>query len=145
MKHAPDDPQIRELVQRVKRADEEQAPDFGSVLERPRAEPSRQTLFRLPLLIAGCAAVLSIGWFFRRPPDDGNADPGPQIVLTIDTSEEPAKPSGTDVDIDFDQLRDLVSRHLRETAEYGGHRVPVWSSRTESLLALNFDLSQAEE
>ncbi len=146
MNHNSDDETLRRLVQRVKRTDPARTPSFESVLNgNSLSRPSRPVLRSPRLLIALSAVVLvAITWFAfpsNRPPE----------APDIQTAERDriGSPSGTRdllAEIDFDALETLIDQHFRNVAAAQEETLmPVWSSRTDSLLSLSLDPDQEEE
>ena len=149
--------QLRALLQRVKHADEEVAPPFEAVLNRPVREASppssRQSSSRsAQLAIGSCVVVaLLVMLFVQLQPRD--MDAVDQSVVT----EEPVAPTEFSpvqqddrapmeniVGIDFDQLMKVIEKHSGR-ADAGAGSMSVWSSRTDSLLALNLNVSISED
>ncbi len=152
MSQSTDESRIREMIQRLKHADEQHAPDFDDVLARPVRKLKRRPARRLQLAVVCCTASALLGTILfvqaqqsdppfdndlRRAKDVGSRQP---IDSTHDRS-----PQQRVADIDFDHLRRVVEEHCAATEMANGARVPVWSSRTESLLALNLDVSLAKD
>jgi|GEM_PF-4844433 hypothetical protein len=146
MTRSPDDSQIRELVQRVKRADARRAPDFNDVLERSVPEPNRRPARRLQVAVACCtAATLLIAFLLVRSRfDDRGGKQQREVVQRIEPLPTKSSPQGDRVEeIDFDDLRAAVDRYFRNTE--AAAVAPDWSVRTDSLLALKLDIPLTEE
>lgn len=132
-------------MQRLKRADARSVPTFEDVVARPVRKLERRSARRPQLAIAcGLAAALFAAfWFVRQQPTNSVLQPSIQIAddepPSIDLRNESV------AEIDFDQLRRAIEEHFKTTETASSLSVPLWSSRTESLLAVNLDLPSDRE
>ncbi len=142
-----DESRLHDLFQQMKQADESGVPDFDRVVSRTIGE---QTTFAGRWAIAavfGIAATLLIVAgliLFTRQ----NSDPvqGPPDIAEQRGATDPSQPGqqpSRATDIDFRHLLQLVAEHFQNLDKTSS--VPVWSSRTESLLAINLNLSVSQE
>ncbi|MDA1053591.1 MAG: hypothetical protein O3C40_24350 [Planctomycetota bacterium] len=148
MNQSSDEARIREMVQRLKRVDEQHAPAFADVLGRPVRKPDRRLSRRLQLAAACCiaATLLVAFWFVRPPQDDPVVESGVRVAEDASPAMQVIAPEDERVaDIDFDHLRRVIEEHFSATATTSGAGVPVWTSRTESLLALNLNVPLDQE
>jgi hypothetical protein len=138
MKPSLDDSRIRELCQRLKRADEKDAPAFDDVWGRAARtwEQRRARRLRLAAVCGAAAALLVAFLFVRLQQVDPIIADGPLKVTSKDERI---------VEVDFDRLRRVVEEHFSAAETANNVGVPVWSSRTESLLALNLTVSLAQD
>ncbi len=143
-----DETQIRELMQRLKRADARRVPTFEDVLARPERKPQQRPT-RRPQLAIACglaAAVLVAFWFVRPQQTKPGIEPRTQVAeIVAPAPTKTAAPHESVVEIDFDQLRRAIEQHFETTETASGVAMPLWSSRTDSLLAVNLDLSIEQE
>jgi len=138
MKPSLDDLRIRELFQRLKLADEKDAPAIDDAWGRAARTREQRPARRLPLAaVCGAAAALLVAFLFVR---SQQVDP-----IIVDGPPKRASQDERVVEIDFDHLRRVVEKHFRAAQTANGAGVPMWSSRTESLLALNLNVSLAQE
>ena len=150
MSQSPDESRIREMILRLKRADEQLAPGFDDVLARAVRNSDRRPARRLRLAVVCCTvaalfvAFLSVGLL----QDDSGVGSEPRVAEENAPTMPVAEPREKHVvEIDFDQLRRIVNEHFSDAGSANGVATangvgsPLWSSRTESLLALNLDLS----
>lgn len=145
MNQSPDETRIHELMQRLKQADKQDVPTFEDVLsggdstrqvERWRTRNSTRWVKLLGTACCTAVAVLVAFFFVWSRPDELIVKPNPQLVGADAASVS---------DIDFDHLRFVVEEHFIRKKRAHEVRVPVWSSRTESLLALNLEVSWEQE
>ena len=147
MNQSSDDLRLRELVQRLKRADEQHVPVLDDVLERavrpPDRRPARRLARRVALAVMCCtaAALLAVFLFVRLQPDDPVGRSEPRFAENVTSAPSDARIE----DIDFDHLRRVVDEHFIATKTTNGMGAPVWSSHTESLLAVNLNVSLTQE
>ncbi len=141
-----DETRIRELMQRLKRADARRVPTFEDVLSRPERKPQPT---RRPQLVIACrvaAAVLITLAFVRSQQTKPEIQPRIQVAEEVPpTPTNTAAPHESVVEIDFDRLRRVIEQHFETTETASGVAMPLWSSRTDSLLAVNLDLSIEQE
>ncbi|MBC8351873.1 MAG: hypothetical protein H8E66_07780 [Planctomycetes bacterium] len=145
MNPSSDDSQMRDAVQRVRDADQRAAPAFDDVLNRAVSARTQRPARRLKVVAACCtvlafAVVLTI----RSRQNHPVGDPSPHIAL----DETPSIPTADArheqlLHIDFDHMRRVIDEHYAASDQPASGQMSVWSSRTESLLAVNFqsDLS----
>lgn len=152
MSQSTDESRIRETIRRLKQADTHCAPDFNDVLTRPVRNAIRRPVRRLQFAAVCCAAatVLAAILFVRSQHRGPALAPDPRTA-TGSGAQQPVDlardqwPQQRDLDIDFDRLRRVVEEHCGAAETATGTQVLVWSSRTESLLALNCDVSLTQE
>jgi hypothetical protein len=142
MNQFPDDFQIRLLIRRLKQVDEQSVTPFDVVLRNSIRNPRRRPTRQLAMVTIGCGvaalliAFLSIHSRHRnlvsQPPLDATRWNGPPSDRRL-------------VSVDFDHLRHVLEEHFRAPESTNGASPCVWSSRTESLLALNLNVSLTEE
>jgi len=157
MKQPQNDNQLRELFQRVKQSDEPLAPTFDAVLTRSTHESrpagSRPAGSRRHQIAMGACVVaaLLVALFVRTQLDVPPTDGEPSFA------EKPTRsmmvPSGSPTDdaseevfvmIDFDELLRSVDDHL-PSADFDAENMSVWSSHTDSLLALNVNVPPSDQ
>lgn len=158
MKQSSDDSPVRDLFQRLKDADEQTAPAFDDVLSRPAQKPGRRPVRRFQLALAGSVAALLVAVVVRSQQGSPVVDSGSPVAE--DKTAEDKTPALPDigpsvtptpeehvVEIDFDHLRRVVEEHFDDRSDeaLSGTPVAVWSSRTESLLAVNLDVPFDQE
>lgn len=157
MNQSPDERQLRALLQRAKQADDEAAPTFEEVLNRPMSE-SHQMLSRpvsprrAQVTIAVCVvAALLLTLFVRQQPRDSGVDREPNVA---ENSVRPAEsspvqpdhdvPTAAVVSIDFDELLNVIEQNSDSINACSGN-MSVWSSGSDSLLAFTLNASLSEE
>lgn len=126
--------EIRDAVKRLQNADEIPAPDFAETVARGQRRAASRSQRRLIAIAAIVVCLLGGFWALNRSALRG---------LDSARSDSPQGRDSADAnatDIDFDQLRRLVEQHGRDDA-FGFDKAPIWSSSTESLLAVNLDIS----
>jgi hypothetical protein len=152
MKQPQDDNQLRELLQRVKQADGQHAPTFDSVMTRSAQESQPGGGRRRQLTVGACVvAALLVALFVRTqldvtPTDGGSSfavNPTRSMMVPPDASNDNASNEGL-VTIDFDELLKSVDDHL-PMADFDTEDMSVWSSRTDSLLALNVNVPLSDQ
>lgn len=152
MKQPQDDNQLRELLQRVKQADEQRAPTFDAVMTRSMEEVRPGHERRRQLTVGVCiVAALLVALFVRAQFDVSSTNDEPTIAKnpTRSVTDPPGSPNdGASeeglVAIDFDELLKAVDDHL-PMAELDSENMSVWSSRTDSLLALNVNVPLSDQ
>lgn len=152
MKQPQDDNLLRELLQRVKQADERLAPTFDAVMTRSIEEVRERRGRRRQLTAGACiVAALLVALLVRSQlavsPADGKSSIAekptrsttvPSASTNDDASEEVL------VTIDFDELLKSVDDHL-PMADLDTENMSVWSSSTDSLLALNVNVPLSDQ
>jgi hypothetical protein len=148
MNPSSDESQIRELIQRLKHADTQNAPTWEDLLARPIRQPLRQPARRTQLAVACCFATtwLVVFWFIRSQQTTPILEPSAHIAEVV-PPKAPAivAPHESVAEIDFDRLWKVVEEHFTTTEIANSMGVPLWSSRTESLLAVNLNVSSEQE
>jgi hypothetical protein len=145
MNQLPDDAQLREVVQRLKRSDRQHAPKFDDVLSRQARtrSPQGSPALRWAVVCGAAGVLLAALLIFRSQPNDPTGDPEPSIAKDDAPKTPTDRPqSQASIDIDFDHLRASVDEHFNET-EIADRQ--DWSTQTDSLLALNLNLPPTEE
>ena len=147
MNQSPDDSQIREAVQRLKRTDERHVPGFDDVLERSVRLPDRRPARRLQVAaVCGTLAALFVVFLFVRSQfGDPNGPARPNIVEG-NGPRQPAESTQGDslAEINFEHLHSAVDDYFRNS-EVEVIEVPGWSIRTDSLLAWKLEIPLTEE
>ena len=142
MNQSSDDSQIREAMQRLRRAQERHVPTFEDLLERPARVTDRRPAGRLRFAVACCTAALLLLTVFvtlsrwNEPPDDSG------LRIVEDFSPGPVLDQPQDeraVDINFEQLHAVID------TQFARVEAPEWPTRTDSLLAVNLDVSSFRE
>lgn len=140
MNPSSEEDRIREMLQRLKSAERERAPGFEEILNRPAPTmTSRPPYGRWT--IVGCAAALLLGTFLLIRFQQHDAD------IATDTNHD-SNDQGSPVEspqIDFDRLRQVVHDHYHASETTDFSQLPLWTSRTESLLALGEDMPISQE
>ena len=149
MNQPNDESQIREMLQRLKSVDKQRAPEFEQLLTRSEpTDPPDSAVVRWALLSCAAAALIGAFLFIRSQWHDPQmvTDPGgSQSNHHHDSVDRSPPPHPPVADIDFDHLHQVVHDHYhpRVTADFA--EFPLWTSQTESLLALSSDFSLTEE
>ncbi len=147
MNQSPNESHIRDLLQRVKQADEEATPAFDEVLNRD-ARPATRTSSRQMAIAFVCvaASVFFVAFVWQSVVRNKSVDPVRQVVegdgpiLSIDASE-----SNDSNQVDFDYLNQLVDDRFaamnagNDSTPTNFGMIRIWSSETESLLALTYN------
>lgn len=147
MNQPSDDSQIRALIQRLKRSDERNVPGLEDVLERSARRRDRRAARRLQVAVVCCtAASLLIAFLLVR---SHFGDPDGEERPHIAEDNEPGRPANSSpgdsvVGIDVEHLHAVIDEYFRST-DVEAVEVPDWSVRTDSLLALNLEISLTEE
>jgi hypothetical protein len=146
MNQSSDDSQIRELLQRLKREDERHVPGFEDVLERSVQRQVRQPARRLQVAIGCCAvtslliALLLVQSHFDAPNGQGRPN-----IAESNGPGRPAEPlqSDTVAEVDIEYFHTVIDEYFGSTE--AAVQVPDWSSRTDSLLAVNLEIPLVED
>ncbi|MCH7688783.1 MAG: hypothetical protein IH899_19230 [Planctomycetes bacterium] len=128
-------------------------PGFDDVLERLAPQPDRRPARRLQVaVLCGALATLFVVFMIARSQFDGpNGQPRPNIVED-DRPHQPADSTESDnrvqgdggVEINFEHLHTVVDDYFRNS-EVEAIEVPEWSTRTDSLHALNLEIPLTED
>ncbi len=144
MSQSNDEARLRQLIQRLKDADGAGVPDFDAVLQRPNQQ--RRPTPALGWAVVGCTVALLLAallWMGQRTSDSTAEDESPRAEMvqpkqSVGTSKDPI-PQPLVASIDFDFLHQLVEEHCATSLVGDGRHVPLWTSRTESLLVWKLD------
>ena len=148
MNLSSDESQIRKLIQRLKHADSQNVPEWEDVLARPVRKPLRQPARRTKLAVACCFATtwLVVFWFIRSQQTKPILEPSTHIAEVVPPKPPTiVAPHERVAEIDFDRLRSVIEEHFTTTEIASSVGVPLWSSRTESLLAVNLNVPLEQE
>ena len=142
MSLSQDDSRMRELLQRVKDADQQHAPAFENVLHKPAAVHERKRPWRLQVAVAGCAALILIVTFASRSGRKAIFNPSPAHMVENDDSNQidSENRSSQPLEIDFDELHRAIEEYYATSGDEQDNDLTVWSSNSESLLAMNVEL-----
>ncbi len=142
-----DDTRIREMLQRLKSADQQRVPGFEEILNR--SAPTVPRPMFAAWAVVGCVTLLLVSavFFIRWPSNVPTiaTDPIRNEDHQIDHSVQTRVPDVPISEIDFDHFRQVVNDHCRASENTDFSLLPLWTSRTESLLALSSTVSQTEE
>ena len=138
-----DDQELRDLVQRVRIADEHRIPAFHDVLQRSTDTPNQLPAWRgrRILVTCGIVATLTIAILvlsFRG--DIARSHNEPNVAKDTRPDQNlPERSYAQDVDIDFEQLQAMIDE------AFVTKTIPEWPTRTDTLLAINLEIPSHQE